>query len=289
MQQTLTFSAGIGTPSPPARLAGSHLREPETRTMRYIGIGLLLSLCLHILFFVVMPARKQIDGSPMRATQGPLVVQLNPSAGSPPPVAVTPPPTPAPVRPAPRSPARPSPAPPMMTIPSPLPQSTPLVPEPVRPVQTPEAAPTDFMSMINAKREQRAAAEAAARAGRGNEPSADDIAAANLNRNLRTLSQRDGTSGVFQILSKGHRAGQFSFRGWTNDASNSRRDVIDVDAGLNGNIELAIVRRMIELIRTHYQGNFNWESHRLGRVVVLSARVEDNAGLEEFLMREFFR
>jgi hypothetical protein len=170
-----------------------------------------------------------------------------------------------------------------------LPQSTPLVPEPVRPVQTPEAAPTDFMSMINAKREQRAAAEAAARAGRGNEPSADDIASANLNRNLRTLSQRDGTSGVFQILSKGHRAGQFSFRGWTNDASNSRRDVIDVDAGLNGNIELAIVRRMIELIRTHYQGNFNWESHRLGRVVVLSARVEDNAGLEEFLMREFFR
>jgi hypothetical protein len=42
------------------------------------------------------------------------------------------------------------------------------------------------------------------------------------------------------------------------------------------------------LIRTHYQGNFNWDSRRLGRVIVLSARPEDNAELEAFLMREFF-
>ena len=146
--------------------------------------------------------------------------------------------------------------------------------------------------MVNAKREQRAAAEAATRAdGRasGRDPSSDDIAMANINRNLRSLSQREGTSGVFQILNKGHRAAQFSFNGWTGDRSNSRRDVIDVDAGLNGNIEVAIIRRMIELIRTHYQGDFNWDSQRLGRVVVLSARVEDSAGLEEFMMREFFR
>ena len=47
-------------------------------------------------------------------------------------------------------------------------------------------------------------------------------------------------------------------------------------------------QRMIELIRTHYSGDFRWESHRLGRVVVLSARPEDNEGLEDFLVREFF-
>ena len=50
----------------------------------------------------------------------------------------------------------------------------------------------------------------------------------------------------------------------------------------------AMVRRMIELIRTHYTGDFNWESHRLQRVVVLSARKEDQGELEDFLMREFF-
>jgi len=73
-----------------------------------------------------------------------------------------------------------------------------------------------------------------------------------------------------------------SFRGWTTDYNNSRREVIEVDAGLNGDVERAIIRRMIELIRKHFKGDFNWESQRLNRVVVLSARMEDNAGLEDF-------
>jgi hypothetical protein len=47
------------------------------------------------------------------------------------------------------------------------------------------------------------------------------------------------------------------------------------------------VRRMIELIREHYQANFSWDSHRLGRVVTLSARKEDSVGLEDFLLNEF--
>ena len=288
MHQTLIFTTDIGTALAMQRPSAGHVREPEARTLRHIAIGLLISLCLHVLFFVVMPARDISDGTPISGTQGPLVVSLSPPAAAPPPsVASVAPPQPAPRnrQPAPR-------APQMMTVPSRTPQSTPLVPEPPAPIRPPEAAPTDFMSMVNAKREQRAAAEAATRAdGRasGRDPSGDDIAMANINRNLRSLSQREGTSGVFQILSKGHRAAQFSFNGWTGDRSNSRRDVIEVDAGLNGNIEVAIIRRMIELIRTHYQGDFNWESQRLGRVVVLSARVEDSAGLEEFMMREFFR
>jgi hypothetical protein len=45
---------------------------------------------------------------------------------------------------------------------------------------------------------------------------------------------------------------------------------------------------MILLIREYYSGDFKWESHRLQRVVTLSARPEDQAGLEEFMMKEFF-
>jgi hypothetical protein len=45
---------------------------------------------------------------------------------------------------------------------------------------------------------------------------------------------------------------------------------------------------MIELIRQYHKGDFNWESYRLDRVVVLSARSEDSKGLEDFLIREFF-
>jgi len=61
-----------------------------------------------------------------------------------------------------------------------------------------------------------------------------------------------------------------------------------VEAGPDGDVERAIIRKMIELIRQFHQEDFNWESQRLNRVIVLSARMRDNDGLEDFLMREFF-
>ncbi len=116
------------------------------------------------------------------------------------------------------------------------------------------------------------------------QPSADEIRLARVKRNL----QMPGTSGIFQITKIGPRYAQFSFRAWTTDISNPRRELIDVDAGPDGDIERAIIRRMIQLIRQYHQEDFNWESHRLNRVIVLSARPRDNEGLENFLMREFF-
>ncbi len=93
---------------------------------------------------------------------------------------------------------------------------------------------------------------------------------------------------MFQILSMGHRSSTFAFNGWKAEAKKKWREVIEVEAPPQGDIQLATIRRMIQLIRAHYTGDFNWESQRLGRVVLLSARVEDSAGLEEFMMREFF-
>ncbi len=275
MLQTRSFTIHLTAPT----ITSIYLREPQARTLHRIAVGLALSLCIHVLLLVFAP-KLDIAQAPVGGTQGPLVVRLTDPTKAAPPSAPEATPQPAPRPPAARLPR-------LMTAPSPTPQSTPLLAEPRAPARTVESEPNDFMSMIIAKRAQRAAAEAAA-GGRGREPSQDEIAMANINRNARSLTQRDGTSGVFQLLSKGHRAAQFSFNGWTGDRSNSRRDVIEVDAGLNGNIEIAIIRRMIELIRTHYKGDFNWDSRRLGRVVVLSARVEDTTGLEEFMMREFF-
>ena len=45
---------------------------------------------------------------------------------------------------------------------------------------------------------------------------------------------------------------------------------------------------MIAIIREREPGDFVWVSHRLGRNVNLSARPGDQAGLEDFLMQEFF-
>ncbi len=155
-----------------------------------------------------------------------------------------------------------------------------------------EEPPMDMSTMINAARARRQQAEESAarvnaEATAANQvPSANDIVMANIQRSLQ--GKRDSTGGVFQVVRKGARTGTFIFRGWKPGARNTLQQTFEVDAGLNGDVELAIVRRMILLIRTYYTGDFNWESHRLGRVLVKSARVEDTTELEAFLMREFF-
>jgi hypothetical protein len=141
----------------------------------------------------------------------------------------------------------------------------------------------DMMASIQANRSQRRAAESALARGNPSESGEDP-----LSRNVRSLSGREGVGGVFQVLRKGLRTGEFAFNGFRNSGMKQWREVIEVDAGPGGDIELAMIRRMIELIRGHYQGDFRWDSHRLGRVVVLSARPADQPGLEEFLMKEFF-
>lgn len=116
------------------------------------------------------------------------------------------------------------------------------------------------------------------------EPSEDDLRMANVKRNLR----EPGTSGIFQITRMSSRSAQFLFRAWRTDISNPRREVVEVQAGPDGDIQRAIVRKMIDLIRQYQKADFQWESYRLDRVVVLSARIEDSKGLEDFLIREFF-
>jgi hypothetical protein len=212
-----------------------------------------------------------------------MVVHIVPAQPAPPAEAPQPEPVPearpAPVRPpvaprppVPREPTRTAKAPPPLPVPAPEPRATPQF---------------DMMAAINARRERRRAAEAAAAGSEEHELTPQEAATEAINRNLRS-SPREGVGGVFTILRKGTRTAEFAFNGWRPDSYRQWREVIEVDAGAGGDVERAIVKRMIELIRSHYTGDFRWESHHLGRVVVLSARPEDNDGLEDFLVREFF-
>jgi hypothetical protein len=107
----------------------------------------------------------------------------------------------------------------------------------------------------------------------------------------------DERCGLARAICRGLGVGAFlatglagvGFSGWTTDARNNTRQTITVDAGPNGNVERAIVDSIISVIRKYYTGDFNWDSQRLGRVVPLSARPEDTAGLRAFLMDEFFK
>ena len=177
----------------------------------------------------------------------------------------------------------------VLTTPQPSPQTVPITP-PIKPQpQTSTDAPTDMMAMVDQKRAQREAQESdaarqnaeAAAAERGS--SEEEKRDANIKRNFQS-----GTNGVFEITRLESRSASFTFLGWTSSLSNARREFFEVEASSGQDVRLLMIRRMIVLIRTHYQGDFDWESHRLGRTVVLSARTEDSAGLEDFLMVEFF-
>jgi len=191
---------------------------------------------------------------------------------------------------------KPAPRTPSVTKPSPVPAVTeqPSVVQAPPPPPAEPAPATDMLAMLNAARENRTAAEDSAAkenqaASQGSRPmSAQEIAEANVRRSMRQAAGDDGTSGVFQVLDKSTRVGRFAFNGWKANSNRKIQQVIEVDAGLGGNVELAMVRRMIDLIREHYQGDFRWESRRMGKVITLSARKEDSAQLEAFLMKEFF-
>ena len=179
------------------------------------------------------------------------------------------------------------------TPPSPVTDSPIAQPPPPQAKETPPEM--DMMALANAARERRRPAEQAAaqenegarQAGRGMTP--QEVAEANVKRSMQQAANRAGGSGVFELGTVGTRVASFTFRGWnTRVVASGGKQSFEVDAGLGGDVRLALVRRMIEIIRMEYKGDFNWESRRLGRVVVKSARVEDSAELESFLLKEFF-
>ena len=256
---------------------------------RRFAIAVALSFLAHLAVVGFAP-RPKMHRLNLSASQSPLIVTLT-SPEPPEPAAVTaPPPQPVPVpRPAPPAPRKrilaarpqtPRAAPPVPVQEEPKPAPAPTVPP---------APAVDMLAMINARRERRKAAEAAAaREGTPSGNPAADSGAAAISRNLETLKGDDSTGGVFQILDKSTLSAEYAFNGWRPDTHRRWREVIEVRVKAGEDLDLAIVRSMIELIRGHYQGDFLWESRRLGRVVTLSARPEDSAGLEEFLLREFF-
>ncbi len=96
------------------------------------------------------------------------------------------------------------------------------------------------------------------------------------------------TGGMFNIEQLGSDYAEIVYHGWRSDIGRNTKQLIAVHRGNHPDIRIAVVRRMIAIIRENTQEDFLWVSQRLGRSVTLSARVRDNSGLEEFLMLDFF-
>ena len=260
------------------------------RARTAIGIGLSLLIHALILFFALDQAKVRVAESGESPT-APLEVSLITQAPAPKPApkqAETPP---APEQ---KKVAKSNPAPRQQKSASqkksePIRQADKGTPPPVAPKTTSkEALPPDMSDMLAAARERRRAAGIIEPDAR---PVEDDnaIARANIAEMVQRQSRgRNESGGVFQITFKGVRTAEFLFRGWDLRRKSNSRQLIQVDAGPGGDIDTAIVRRMIDLIRLYEKEDFNWNSPRLGRVVVVSARMRDSAELEEFLKRDFF-
>ena len=287
-------------------------------TVPVLWLAFVLSLFVHLAaMWEWLPRMKPIaidaPGPEETAATAPISVRIaNPASTPSAPQAPTtqlaearpaaPPPAPrAPeIRPQPRS------RPPPLTATAPSPQSIPAPPPPPRevapqsvpaPPAPPPPAPlveTDLAAYIAARRRSRG--EADAPTGPSTTPQQDEIARRDriIASNLASVNTQNfgnnqkNSGGIFQIIRVGYTDAEFTFFGWNKDIRRRSQQRIEVRIGETGTIRDAVVRKMIAIIREYEVEDFTWESRRLGRNVQLSARKQDNAQLEAFLMKEFF-
>ena len=163
-------------------------------------------------------------------------------------------------------------------------------PEKVPPKVEKVAPEVDMSEMIAARRRARGQdtsqqAGEPSEAERGMNNALANIAAAN---GRSRGDDKNETGGVFSVTGKSFSSADVKFRGWNPNFKRRWLQQVRVELGTEPDIETAIVKKMIELIRKEKTGDFEWDSHRLQRVVTMSARVQDTAELQAFLFKEMF-
>ncbi len=171
-----------------------------------------------------------------------------------------------------------------------LPDEKPVEPPKPKPKEETKLQPdeTDMAAYI-AKRRQ-------ARGARSEQPAEESDAQRGMRNalaNIAAINGRGGqdpneTGGVFSVTNKTFSHADVKFRGWNPNFKRRWLTTASVDRGSEPDIETAIVKKMIELIRKEKNGDFEWDSHRLNKVVTLSARPQDEQELTDFLYKEMF-
>jgi hypothetical protein len=279
-------------------------RRYDPRKLPSIHRAFALSIALHALTLfwgnwqLPMEARLPFEDSKKGKPFGTLAARLAPEELPSPPPGAKPVPPPAPQ---PQQAARKPPAAPRVLARE---AATPAIPTPppAESASPPAAASPpaleDFAASVAARQRAREAASASAPPAAPPSPPGpvetererhNRAVAANLglDRPATFGVERHPGGGMFQVQHVTSDQAELVFFGWNKDIRRNARQVLSVRRGNNPSIEIALVRRMIAIIREHESGDFIWESLH-GRNLTLSARVADNAGLEDVLMREFF-
>ena len=266
------------------------LEYGQRRTSR---TGLAVTIGLHLLLvglYFWQPERTEKKAAPSAGGEEVVYVAPLPKPAPPPQKAATPKPvTPSKTAPAPPTRPRVERLPDTITIPDEKPvevaKAEP-VPEPKREEITPEMDMTEFIAK---RRQARGARDPStsteeSESARGTRNALANIAAINK----RGQDDANESGGVFSISNKTFHSMDLKFRGWNPNFKRRWLTSVTVEQGSDPDIETAVVKKMIELIRREKTGDFEWDSHRLGKVITMSARVKDTAELQAFLMKEMF-
>jgi hypothetical protein len=169
-------------------------------------------------------------------------------------------------------------------------QDTP--PPPVKADMTPPPPDvTDMSQMVEAARRRRGAVESQpSESAESEDAKAKARAMANIMgaQGRNAAGEREDSGGIFDVKNQTFNSADLKFRGWNTNFKRRWLSQVRVELGSEIDIENAVVSKMIELIRKEKTGEFEWESHRLGRVVKMSARKEDEAELRAFLLKEMY-
>lgn len=253
-----------------------------------VTIGLHLAFVLYYLFSPSPPPPKKTTSAP----KGGQMVYISPLPITP--QKPTPKPTPKKTETKPtKSPPPPSKATAARTKPT---VTTPKLETFVPPVQAtmtppPPPPPQDMSEMLAQRRAQREATNPPAPPSPPAETAAErSLARAKANiagANARGGADADDSGGVFSVDKRSNSA-DVKFRGWNTNFKRKWLQQIHVEQGAEKDIETAVAKEMIKIIRKEKPGDFEWESRRLGRTVKMSARKEDEQELLVFLLKEMF-
>jgi hypothetical protein len=267
--------------------------QHEFVKVRTLWVTALLSLLVHVVALsVVLERTRLLAPLDEGLKQGPEQLQVR----------LTAPPTPVPIPPAPELPrevvALPKPAraprptapkepPPMVALTAPArPVPVPVLPTPPTPATPRPPAEGDLWSYMQARRRERGESEAPAIDAPKAQPNAS--LAANLPAAATSVATPDPNrgGGIFEIKRMDYDDAAFLFFGWNAEMGRKTPQLIEVRKGNNADMQIAVVRKMISIIREYSKEDFVWRSHN--RDITLSARLSDNAALESFLMHDFF-
>ena len=256
-----------------------------------IVIWIALSLLAHVALLLWMPRMKKPSTEepvppPLTAYLRQLPQVVMPPAALPPRAAPVPPQAPKVKTPAPAI-ALLKPEPPAFTVPTPEPPP----PKPTPQLTTAPPPQADLSAYIAAQKRARGEPAEGAPSAEVESANRGALSSAAL-RQAPTIRFGDKpptpSGGVFQIRRRGYDYAEFMFYGWNQNFGRAVPQLIEVRKGENSDIDIAVIRKIIAIIRDYERGDFTWNSKRTGKNLILSARARDNSGLEEFMMNEFY-